>query len=274
MNYTVETIKYIFKNFLYVVPFAFIPAVFFSLTISESAVESVLNNVLNGSPRDSFWNIFQSVSIFNFSSWNSVLFGLIGIVAIVVCISMLMAFLEKHLRIGKRTLNGLLSKVNDNLISTCGYALLCLVIYEVWAVLLAALCFFVTSVPNTVIAYVLLAIVYIGMHFVLLYALSIFYLWLPCVQITGFKAFEALRYSYQLVAPIQMDIVIGQAIFLLVSGLFVGASVVFIEGGLVAFLVATVLYTFMILSYCIRMQIVYFDRAQIERADLKKYNFR
>ena len=274
MNYTIQTIKYICKNFLYILPFAFIPAVFFSLTISEGAVESVLGNFFGGTPKDSFWNIFQTVSIFNFSSWESVLFGFVGVVAIVVCVAMLTAFLEKHLRIGKRTLNGLLSKVNDNLISTCGYALLCLVVYEVWAVLLAALCFFVASVPNTVITYILLSVVYVGMHFVLLYALSVFYLWLPCMQITGFRAFEALRYSYQLVAPIQMKIALGQSVFLLFSGVFVGASVVLIDGVWLAFFVATVFYTLMILSYFVRMLIVYFDRAQIERADLKKYNFR
>ncbi len=274
MDYTIQTIKYILKNFLYVVLFAFIPAVFFSLTISENAVRSVLTNLFDGVPHNSFWDFFQAVSIFNFSSWDSVLSGVIGVIAIVICISMLMAFLEKHLRIGKRTLNGLLSKVNDNLISTCGYALLCLLIYEVWAVLLAALCFLLTSIPSVAIAYVLLAFVYIGMHVVLLYGLSIFYLWLPCMQITGFRAFEALRYSYQLVAPIQMSLIVGQSVFLLVCEGLIAASVLLIEGGLAAFLVATVLYTFMILIFCIRMQIVYFDRAQIERADLKKYNFR
>ena len=71
MNYSIETLKYVFKNFFYVVLFAFVPAVFFSLTISEEAVVSVLTNVFIGNPKDSFWNIFQTVSIFNFSTHSS-----------------------------------------------------------------------------------------------------------------------------------------------------------------------------------------------------------
>ena len=271
MNYTIETLKYICKNFLYVVVFAFIPALFFSFTISESAVTSVLTNVFSGNPKESFWNIFQTVSIFNFSSWESVVFGFIGVIACVFCVAMLTAFLEKHMRIGKRTLNGLVGKVNDNLISTCGFILLCLTVYEIWSVLLSALCYFVMQIPSVIIAYVSLGIIYIAMHAVLLYVLSIFYLWLPCMQITGFKAFEALRYSYQLVAPIQTKLVVGQVAFLLLCEALIGATVVLISGSIASFVAATILYATMILIYCIRMLVVYFDRAQIERADLKRY---
>ena len=271
MNYTLETLKYIFKNFLYVVVFALVPAIFFSLTLSEEAVTGVLSRLFSGDPKVGFGEVFQAISVFNFSSKTSVLFGFFGILACVLCVSMLTAFLEKHMRIGKRTLNGLFGKVNDNLISTCGFILLCLVVYEIWAVLLAALCYFVTLVPSTTIAYAALAVVYFVMHGVLLYVLSIFYLWLPCMQITGFRAFEALRYSYQLVAPIQTKLVVNQLAFLLVCEALIGATVVFVSGVIASFVAATVLYTAIILIYGVRMLIVYFDLAQVERADLKKY---
>ena len=39
----------------------------------------------------------------------------------------------------------------------------------------------------------------------------------------------------------------------------------------VSIAVTTALYAYMILQFCVRMQIVYFDREQIERADLKPY---
>lgn len=273
MNYTVQTTKYIFKNFFYVLPFAVVPALFLALSISNDAVQSVLTNLLNGNPHDSFWNYFQAISLFNFSSWETVLSGTVGVAAVIFSVSMLMAFLEKHLRIGKKTFNGLLSKVNDNLISTFGVAILCLVLYEVWSVILAALCFLVTWLSETLVAYILLGIVYLAMHFVLLYFLSLFYLWLPCMQITGFRAFEALRYSYQLVAPIRVGLIWGQWAFLLICEGLLALSVILVESAAMSFAVGTVLFTVILLIYCVRMQIVYFDRAQIERADLKKYNF-
>ena len=38
-----------------------------------------------------------------------------------------------------------------------------------------------------------------------------------------------------------------------------------------SFAAAAVLYMFMTVMFCVRMQVAYFDRAQLERADLKKY---
>lgn len=271
MNYTLNTLKYITKNFLYVILFATIPAVFFAFAINEEATRSVLSNLLSGNPRDEFWNIFHTVSIFNFSSKKEVFFGITGIIVLILCMAMLTAFLEKHMRIGKRTLNGLLSKVNDNIISTAGLVFLFLLIYEVWALVLSALWYFVTGIPSTIIAYILLAFVYLAMTFVLLYALSVFYLWMPCVQITGFTAFDALTYSYHLLAPIQFKLVLGQCGFLLFCEALIGATVFLLQGELAGLVVATVLYTAMILIYSIRMLVVYFDRAQLDRADLKRY---
>ena len=199
------------------------------------------------------------------------MFGFVGIVASVVCISMLTAFLEKHMRIGKRTFNGFLGEGNDNLIFTCGFIFLCLVIYELWSVVLSALCYLVMQIQNVAIVYVALSILYVLMHVVLLYVLSVFYLWLPCMQITGFRAFEALRYSYQLVAPHQTKIVAFQVVYLLISEVLIGATVLLISSTVASFIAATVVYTTIILMYCIRMLVVYFDLAQIERADLKKF---
>ena len=271
MKYTSGTLRYISKNFFYVVLFAAIPAVFFAISSNVEAARSVLNNLLNGNPRDEFWNIFHTVSIFNFSSKKSIISGLVGVVVLVLSIAMLTAFLEKHMRIGKRTLNGLFSKVNDNLLSTTALIVLFLLIYELWALILSALWYFVTGVSNTVIAYILLAVVYLAMHFVLLYVMSLFYLWMPCVQITGFTVIDSLAYSYRLLAPIQFKLVFVQLCVLLGCEGVIGVTIMLLQWNLAGTIVASVLFTALILIYCIRMMIVYFDRAQLDRADLKRY---
>ena len=271
MNYTSVTIKYIMKNFVYVILFAVIPAIFFALSMNEVATRSVLDNLMSGNPRDDFWTIFHAVSIFNFSSKKEAFFGGIGIIALIVCMAMLTAFLEKHMRIGKSTLNGLLSKVNDNLLSTGALVLLFLSIYEIWALVLSALWYYVTGISNIVVAYALLLLVYLAMHFVLVYALSLFYLWMPCLQITGFTALDALTYSYQLITPIQTKLVVGQWAVLLLCEALITATILILPWGIVELIVASVLFTVMILVYSIRMLVVYFDRAQLERADLKRY---
>lgn len=271
MNYTIASIKYILKNFWYILPFSILPALFLSLSIDKFAIQKVLTDYFTGKPGGSFPIIFRAISIFNFRDVGAFFAGLAGIVLMVVCVSLMLALIEKHMRIGKRTYNGIFSKLNDNLLSTCGICLFYVLIYEVWAVLISALLFLAYLVENVVAVYILSVIIFFSMHFVLLYVVSLFYLWLPCLQITGFRAFEALRYSYQLVAPVKMRIVFGQWISVTISEILIGLTAIFVPMRGFSFAAATVLYMFMTVMFCVRMQVAYFDRAQLERADLKKY---
>lgn len=271
MNYTIASIKYILKNFWYILPFSILPALFLSLSIDKFAIQKVLTDYFTGKPGGSFPIIFRAISIFNFRDVGAFFAGLAGIVLMVVCVSLMMALIEKHMRIGKRTYNGIFSKLNDNLLSTCGICLFYVLIYEVWAVLISALLFLAYLVENVVAVYILSVIIFFSMHFVLLYVVSLFYLWLPCLQITGFRAFEALRYSYQLVAPVKMRIVFGQWISVTISEILIGLTAIFVPMRGFSFAAAAVLYMFMTVMFCVRMQVAYFDRAQLERADLKKY---
>lgn len=271
MNYTIASIKYILKNFWYILPFSILPALFLSLSIDKFAIQKVLTDYFTGKPGGSFPIIFRAVSVFNFRDVGAFFAGLAGIVLMVVCVSLMLALIEKHMRIGKRTYNGIFSKLNDNLLSTCGICLFYVLIYEVWAVLISALLFLAYLVENVVAVYILSVIIFFSMHFVLLYVVSLFYLWLPCLQITGFRAFEALRYSYQLVAPVKMRIVFGQWISVTISEILIGLTAIFVPMRGFSFAAAAVLYMFMTVMFCVRMQVAYFDRAQLERADLKKY---
>ena len=272
MRYTIQSSKYVLKNFIYIFPFAVIPALFLSFSTDEAAMISVLGNFFSGNISAwDFSSLFRAVSVLNFASWQAIAFGLVGIVAIVLCVSLMMALMEKHMRIGKRTFNGIFSKLNDNFLSTSGYAVLLLVIYELWSLITAALLSFVAMIPSSVIAYGFAVIVFLATHFALLYSINIIYLWLPCMQITGFKAAEALYYSNQLVAPVRWKIILGQAVSLMMMDTLVYLCVLFAPNPFVFTLLTTLLYAFVIMIYCVRMQIAYFDLDNIERADVSKY---
>lgn len=272
MRYTIKSSKYVLKNFIYIFPFAVIPALFLSFSTDEAAMISVLGNFFSGNISAwDFSSLFRAVSVLNFASWQAIAFGLVGIVAIVLCVSLMMALMEKHMRIGKRTFNGIFSKLNDNFLSTSGYAVLLLVIYELWSLITAALLSFVAMIPSSVIAYSFAVIVFLATHFALLYSINIIYLWLPCMQITGFKAAEALYYSNQLIAPVRWKIILGQAASLMMMDTLVYLCVLFAPNPFVFTLLTTLLYAFVIMIYCVRMQIAYFDLDNIERADVSKY---
>lgn len=272
MRYTIQSSKYVLKNFIYIFPFAVIPALFLSFSTDEEAMISVLGNFFSGKIEAwDFSSLFRAISVFNFASWQAIAFGLVGIVAIVLCVSLMMALMEKHMRIGKRTFNGIFSKLNDNFLSTSGYTVLLLVIYELWSLIAAAMLSFVAMIPNVVFASTFAVIVFLAAHFALLYSVNIIYLWLPCMQITGFKAAESLYYSNQLAQPVRWRILLGQATCLLTMDALVYLCVLFAPNPFVFTLLTTFLYALIIMIYCVRMQIAYFDLDHIERADVAKY---
>jgi hypothetical protein len=270
MKYTLQTWKYILKNFFFIFPLAVIPAFFLSLTLAREDFAIVLEKLLAGNATElTFQEIFQVVSILNFSSIEAVLFGFVGVVALVVFSAILMALLDKHMRIGKRTFNGMLARLNENLMPTILVVVLLLVLYEVWTVLLTLLLQLTALLPSP-FSYASAGFVFLMMHILLLSLIACIYLWMPCMQITGFKAFEALRYSYILVEPLRGKIVLSQIFSMFFAELLISASVLLLPRmEIVSIVVATVLYAFMIMQFCVRMQVVYFDREQIERQDLK-----
>lgn len=271
MGYTIHAFKYLAKNLLYMAAFALFPAVLLAVSMDMKALDAISKAYVGGKPLHlEFVQIFHAVSTFNFHSWGAFFTSALALVAMVLSGAMLMAFMEKHMRIGKRTLNGVFSKVNDNLVSSCGVCFLFVLIYEAWALIASALLFLVSRFGSLGIAYVLTVVLFFGSQLVFHCIISIFYLWLPCMQMTGFRAFEALRYSYQLVSPVLWKVALGQFLGLTVAEIGILLCAYFAPS-VVVLIVATLLYAILILSFCVRMQVVYFDRAGLERVDLKKY---
>lgn len=272
MKYTKQSCSYILRNFFYIFPLTILPAFLLTLSTDETAIQCVVDTLLRGDLTQlHFDHIFRAISVLNFGSLESVIFGLLSIVGIIVFVALLMAFLEKHMRIGKRTFNGLFSKLNDNFISTSCVAFIFLAVYEIWTLVTTSLLFAVTRIEIDVLAYILGGVVYVGMHVVLIYLISTIYLWLPCMQITGFRLLEALSYSYQLVASVQWKILIGQLLFLFCTEAAMCLCVVVTPDALIYTAVTTALFSILLMVFCVRMEIAYFDRDNIERADIKKY---
>lgn len=269
MKYTIKSNKYIAKNLFYILPFAVIPAFFLSVSTDENALRSILSIFFGGEPqRLTFSELFRAISVLNFGSWRSVVFGLLGIILIVICVAMMMAMLEKHFRIGKRSYRGLLSKLNDNLVSTAGFTFLLTVLYEVWALVTTLGTFIFSKILFNTIAYIMSALFLIIMHIALIYAIGFIYLWLPCMQITGFRAMQALYYSQRMVSPVKWGILFGQLAMLLFAETLICLCAIFAPNPIVFTLLTTVLYTWLIMLFCVRMEIVYFEREHLDRADV------
>ena len=48
MKYTLQSSKYVFKNFIYLFPFAILPALFLAISTDEKLITSVIMNFVGG----------------------------------------------------------------------------------------------------------------------------------------------------------------------------------------------------------------------------------
>ena len=271
MKYTNSSIRYVFKNLWYIALLSVLPGLCLSAMARVDDTQSFFINLFTGKLNQIEWtHIFNTFSIYNFKSVWHALFSLFSFLVIVLCASLLLAMIDKHMRIGKRTLNGIFLKLNDNVVSTALIAFLFSVIYEVWTLLFSALAYAVfVAVPNLAVQYILFAILLLVGGAALLYVIALFYLWLPCMQITGFALFEALRYSNQITEKVKRRLIGSMLLSLVVGHIFIIPACVFLEPILVH-AVMLVVYMFYFMLFVVRMEIVYFDAAQLDREDLKK----
>ena len=101
MKYTVQAVKYVARNFIYLFPFAILPAIFLAISLDEVALNSVLTSFFSGGIKDwTFFNLFCSISVLNFGNWKSIVSGIVGVIVFIPSVAFLMALLEKHFRIG------------------------------------------------------------------------------------------------------------------------------------------------------------------------------
>ncbi len=260
--------KYIAKNLWYVLPFAIVPAVFLALSLDYTGISEAVRDFFTGEPRADFVEYLRVWGFLRIDSWVGALFSVLAVVCCVIFMTLMLAFVEKHLRIGKRTVSGVFSQLANLAFSTLFITLVYFVLYEVWSVVLAALLFVVAQIRVAALVYVLYCILVIGGGYVLLYLSSIFYLWLPCKQITGFGFYDSFLYSYRLVMKVRQKLILSLAVSF-------GALVVLVAGlsfapGFVFRLVSVPLFAALFLSFGVRMETVYFYTDKLDREDVIK----
>lgn len=99
--------KYIFKNIWFLLPFAIVPAVFMALSLDYQCISKVWGDFFTGDPRAEFLDLFHAWSFLRVDSVLGLVYSLLAIVAAIFFLSLLLACVEKHMRLGKRTLSGI-----------------------------------------------------------------------------------------------------------------------------------------------------------------------
>lgn len=270
MKYFAETLKYMFKNLLYILPMGILPGLVYVGAFDYAHFKLVVTKFFTGKLLElEYLDLFRFFSPLNVSTWYGTLLSVFGFFVICIMVATLLALIEKHMRIGKRTLNGVFSKLNDNILTTIFVAFVGIAIYEIWTALTALALFSILKlfIRSVVAAYIFFIIVLALAVYLLVSILAKLVLWIPCQLITGFNVFESLTYSAhlsetrkrRLYLPLFLPVLIGTSILCLcvIGGTPALAPVVFF------------VYLFYVLFFCTLMEVAYFTDAEMEREDLK-----
>lgn len=268
MRYSGLTFRYIFKNFIFVFPFALIPSFFFALSTDIRNIADVASGLVTGQFNLNFGQLFKFFSLFAPSRWP---FALTAFIFTILFLSMFFSMMEKHMRIGKRSFRDLFRRIDYNVGSTLFVMVLYMLFYEFWALVTAgAVSLIVLVVTNGIARCVLGVAISFIMISLSCYLISLFILWLPCRQITGYSFMDSLSYSSQLSSGKRGKIFLSVWLPYLVILLLQGVIVSFSHTRVVVFLCIEILFIFMFMYYGVLMYVMFFDANGEERMDLKK----
>ena len=261
--------KYMFKNFWYVIFCGLVPAVFLALTFYYRATSSVVRDFCTGNLQADFLLLLRTCGLIRIDSALGGIYTALGYLLTVLFAAVLLALVEKHMRIGKRTLNGIGREVKYLLLPTACIVFLFLALEEACAIVLSSLVFAILQLKATVLKYILSVCAFFLVFFVLLYVIEVFYLWLPCLQITGFRPYHAFLYSYRLSAGVRWKLIASHALSLAALLAVIGGAA-FIRQPVIFYSIAFVFCFFYFSAFFIRMETAYFQTDKLDREDIIK----
>ena len=267
MRVVIEQWKYIIKNLWFVLPFAVVPAVFLSLSVDFEAVAVVAKSLFAGGAFElEFSQIFRAWSFFRTDSFVGILYSIFAVVCLIFFSALLLSFVEKHMRIGKRSFSGIMAQMENHIFVYIGFVVFLLVCYEILVLVLSAVLYVLSHIKSPTAARTLFALLSLAFISALLYLVTIVYLWLPCKQHTGLKTYGAFLYSYSLMVGVRWKLYLSMFMTYMPCFLVLFGSVF---GPLwISRILAIILFACAYLSFCVRMETLYFETDQIDREDL------
>ena len=172
MKYIGGAVAYVFKNFIFSFIFALLPSYFLSSSMDFKNLEVILDNVLSARADIDFRQIFVFLSPAVSGRWP---FVLVCFVCSLVCAPMLLGFIEKHMRIGSRSLKGLGGRFNYNFLTVLTVMLIGVAVYEIWALIAAGLLFAEVLFLGGVARFIVVLITYLAPEIVRILATEEYY---------------------------------------------------------------------------------------------------
>jgi hypothetical protein len=268
MKYAKETLKYL-KDNLVLVPCFVIAVLCAALLVDFQAYQTIAQSIQGGRISDSFVSWLRFFILFNPTNTLSIISGVIGYVVLVLDLAFIHSMIDNHIRFGSHSFRSIMSSFNINVVNGLIYSVFTAILHFLSGVIMAAIMKTSELIPLNY-SYIFGMIVCALLAVFIFFVCALFSLWLPCVEITGFKKYEALAYSYALARQRVWKIFASLALPVII---LVSAAVVIgmMCSAIVSYIVVPILIGLIFIYTSVHCFIVYVDAENIEREDIRKY---
>lgn len=268
MKYLIETLKYLKSNLL-LLPALAVAIVAFIPLVNYNAMHTIYQSFTAGVTNSKFVDWFLLFLPLNVQNWATTLLSIGAYVVLALDIAFIHSMVDKHVRFGTKSFRSIMSSMTINFV----YALICVltifVIYAVFSLLIASIMVtfaLITTPYVSIVGMVICVLLIVG----LLYIAAHFFLWLPSIEITGYKIFEAVSYSYSLARPRIKKLFVTVLIPVALAYLIAFIITLFAEAA-VAYVIAPIFIGCAFMVVNVAGYLAYADAEGIEREDLRKY---
>lgn len=268
MKYITESIKYITRNIVLMLPSLAIAILAFAAIIDHSAAENIIHSYADGKISQSFTEWFKLFMPFNSANWVTAVLSLAAYVALVINVAFIHSMVDKHVRFGSRSFRSIISSFTINFV----YGLISMLVLFAAVIILAVLMAAVMKVFAMMQAYLFIAggAICIFLAAVFIFIAAHFFLWLPCAEITGFKMSEALYSSYAQARTVRWRNFVAISLPLALAIVIISLCGAFL-GTIAAIIAGAVCFGCAYMVIIVSSYMAYADVEGIEREDLKKY---
>lgn len=268
MKYIKQTLLY-FKSNILLLPALIVACAIMPLIIDFTAYDAIKNSFDGGMLTADFFAWFKMFLIFNTTGVPQALLSVLAYAVLAIVLGYIHSVVDKHVRFGSKSFKSIMNGINGTVMYCIAGTLLFFVFHAIICSIMAAIMSAFCLIP-TPYAFVIGAVICGAILVASVLLIQIFFLWFPCLEITGFRAYEALSYSYSLCHKSMGSIFVSLALpILITSGVVLALSLlinVYVAAVIVSILMGMAFTYLSVLDY-----IIYANVEGIEREDLRRY---
>jgi hypothetical protein len=263
-----DTLKYFKSNPLLIVCYL-VAAFSIGFLINPEAYSTIASSAQDGTISGSFFAWLKFFILFNPDNALTIVTGIAAYLLLISDLALIHSLVDKHVRFGTKSLRSIGIGYNINIVNGLIFSIFAMIVQFVVAAINAAIMKTCELIP-VAYSYALGVAICFALIIFILFVAGLFLLWLPCVEVTGFKKFDALSYAYALARPRAWKIFASLALPAIVT-IAICTTVGLLCIKLVTYLVIPVVLGIFFVYVAVLSYMIYAEAEGISREDLKKY---